>query len=303
MPCGILATREYTGPVLLAAAFLAIILSLLSRTVQRKLRPWFRTRLSVVLAAAGIASVFCAEAAYERALSVPLACLVFAYALCPALCIAARRKGERAGLLDFGAILLLWLPLETGAGGTLVRRPVQGILHANAYGMAITLALVLFLLHTRFEGMRYELPRSVSDLRVAVVGFLCAAVVLIPLGYAVGFLGPAHTPRNAAPLSVLLRVFLIFAGTALPEEILFRSLIQNWLVQTFGATNVVIAVAALIFGLAHLNNAPGPAPNWPYAIVAFAAGLIFGKVFQASRSVISSALVHTGVNTVKYLFF
>ena len=96
---------------------------------------------------------------------------------------------------------------------------------------------------------------------------------------------------------------IILFGTALPEEILFRGLIQNWLVQRLGRTHLAIGLAALIFGCSHLNNAPGPLPNWRYAIVATGAGFIFGQVFQASTSIFASALVHTGVNAVKYLFF
>ena len=74
-----------------------------------------------------------------------------------------------------------------------------------------------------------------------------------------------------------------------------------------GAAPPVIAgsvlLAALIFGCAHLNNGPGPLPNWRYAIMATIAGVAYGKVFQKSSSVFSSAFLHALINTSKHVFF
>jgi membrane protease YdiL (CAAX protease family) len=96
---------------------------------------------------------------------------------------------------------------------------------------------------------------------------------------------------------------VIFAATALPEEILFRSLIQNLLMLRFGFTNAILLAAAVVFGCSHLNNGAPAAPNWRYAIVATIAGFTFGKVFQKAGSVLSSAGCHAMVNAVKYFFF
>jgi hypothetical protein len=139
-------------------------------------------------------------------------------------------------------------------------------------------------------------------LRNAAIGFGIAAIVLIPFGLWIGFMSPYHGPNRSAG-AVLLRLILILLGTALPEEILFRSLIQNWLVQRLGSSNTTVAIAALIFGCAHLNNGPQPLPNWRYAIIAAIAGFVLGKVFQKSTSILASALVHMGVNGVKWAWF
>lgn len=88
-----------------------------------------------------------------------------------------------------------------------------------------------------------------------------------------------------------------------PEELLFRSLIQNRLMQRFGESNRTLVPAALIFGVAHLNNGPQPLPNWRYMILATIAGLLCGKVFQKSSSILSSALLHALGNTVRRFFF
>jgi membrane protease YdiL (CAAX protease family) len=270
---------------------------LLSTKAQSELRRYIDSKASVLAAAIVLATLFCAAAAWYGALSWQLSAIVCTYLLVPVACAVV--AGTPA--TDFLAIIALWLPLEFAVGATFVPRPVQGTLHAIAYGVAISLALILFLIYRRLEGMKY-IPARLSDLLYAAVGFLCAFAILIPIGLAIGFLDEPHAPAMSLTTAVV-RVGLIFAGTALPEEILFRSLIQNWLMQRLGASNLAITLASVIFGLAHLNNAPGRSLNWRYAIVATLAGFIFGKVFQRSASVLASALVHTGVNAVKHLFF
>jgi membrane protease YdiL (CAAX protease family) len=102
---------------------------------------------------------------------------------------------------------------------------------------------------------------------------------------------------------VLKTFLLILVATALPEEILFRALIQNSLMRKLGFTNRTLLLAALIFGCSHLNNGPGPLPNWRYAIMATIAGFAYGKVFEKSSSVFSSAILHALINTSKHIFF
>jgi membrane protease YdiL (CAAX protease family) len=96
---------------------------------------------------------------------------------------------------------------------------------------------------------------------------------------------------------------IIFVGTALPEEILFRALIQNLLMLRFGSNNRTLFLAALIFGSAHLNNGPQPLPNWRYMILATIAGIAYGAVFRKSSTVLSSAALHAAVDWTKHIFF
>jgi len=92
-------------------------------------------------------------------------------------------------------------------------------------------------------------------------------------------------------------------GTALPEEILFRSLIQNWLMQRYGFTLRMLLLAGFIFGCAHLDNGPQPLPNWRYMILATIAGVAYGKVFQQSSTVFSSVTFHALVDATKHIWF
>jgi membrane protease YdiL (CAAX protease family) len=288
----------------IAAIELLAILALLFDGVRRRLQRVFEAHPHLIwLVPAGLAGVLCAAAADFGTFSLSLAALAIAYTFAPALCLCAgrvRTAGPQAGWREIVTILLLWGPLEAGAGESLIARPMQGRVHAVAYGVAILLALALFLLYREFPGMKYSLPTRASDLRNVVAGFAVLLAALIPLGLVLHFLDMPHASRVSSPL---MRIALIFAGTALPEEILFRALIQNWLMQRFGSSNWTILIAALIFGCAHLDNAPGPLPNWRYAILASIAGGVFGKVFQKSSSVMASALAHTAVNATKHLWF
>jgi membrane protease YdiL (CAAX protease family) len=288
----------------IAALELVAILALLFEGVRRRLQRVFEAHPHLIwLAPAGLAGVLCAAAADFGTFSLSLAFLAMAYTFAPALCLCAgrtRTAGPQAGWREIVTVLLLWAPLEAGAGESLIARPMQGRVHAVAYGVAILLALALFLLYREFPGMKHNPPRRASDLRNAVTGFVVLLAALIPLGLLLHFLDMPHASHVSSPLT---RIALIFAGTALPEEILFRALIQNWLMQRFGSSNWTILAAALIFGCAHLDNAPGPLPNWRYAILASIAGFVFGKVFQKSSSVTASALVHTAVNATKHLWF
>jgi len=122
------------------------------------------------------------------------------------------------------------------------------------------------------------------------------------VGMAIGFIPPPHLPTKAAG-AMAAAAGVIFAGTALPEEILFRSLIQNLLMLRFGQRTRVLLLASFIFGCAHLDNGPQPLPNWRYMILATIAGIAYGTVYRRSSTVLSSAALHCLVDWTKHFFF
>jgi membrane protease YdiL (CAAX protease family) len=293
----------------LLAALIAAVLSLFSKALQSRLRRILHSRPALIwLAPALLTLVFCLAAALARALSPPLAMLALAYTSAPVACAYFQGLGEakKPSALDFLAILLLWLPLEFGAGASLIPRPAQGFLHSVAYGIAILLGLIVFLLFRSFAGMKYNLPLRAPGLWDAfwlpVAAYVALAPVLAILGVAIAFIPPPHAP-TASPRAMTAALGLIFLGTALPEEILFRSLIQNLLMRRFGESTGMLVIASIVFGCAHLDNGPQPLPNWRYAILASIAGFAYGKVFQKSSSVCSSALLHMLVDWTKHAFF
>ncbi|MGA7241345.1 MAG: type II CAAX endopeptidase family protein [Bryobacteraceae bacterium] len=277
---------------------LACVLAFLAPAVQRGLQSALKNRPGLVFAAPILLTAFFAAAsAMVGAFSATLTLLVLLYASAPTLLLFAQSARG-----DFLAILLLWLPIEFGAGGSLIPRAQQGFLHSVAYGIAILLGLTLFLGLRRIDGMKYNLPRDWRDFWLPLAGFAMVAPVLIAVGIAIGFIPPPHLPTQSAG-KMAAAVGIIFAGTALPEEILFRALIQDLMMQRFGKGARTLFWASFIFGCAHLDNGPQSIPNWRYMIVATIAGIAYGRVFQKSRSVVSSAILHMMVDWTKHFFF
>jgi membrane protease YdiL (CAAX protease family) len=283
--------------ILVPALFLCAILALFCTSLQAALRRWVQGgRARVFVAPAALCAVFCALLWRSGILSVAPAVLIVVYTFAPTAIAYATRS-------NFPIILLLWLPLEFAVGAKAIPNPLQGFFHTVAYGIAILLALWLFLIFRNLPGLKYNPPRGVRDWVTPLIGYAIVAPILIPIGLWLRFIQPFHVPPHLTAGFVLSRFLVILAATAIPEEILFRSLIQNCIMQRLGFTNRALLLAAVIFGCAHLNNGPGPLPNWRYAIMATIAGFAYGKVFQKSSTVLSSATLHALINTSKHIFF
>jgi uncharacterized protein len=287
------------------ALLLAAVFSFFVPAVQNSIRGLFIRQASLVWAVPVLlTAIFSGAALLANAWSWPLFLLVLAYTAAPVACAAAAGSGpaKRPSGLDFLAILLLWLPLEFAAGAGLVPVSARGFLHTVAYGIAILLGLLLFLCFRGFPGMKYNLPRKLRDGGLPLLAFAAVAPVLVVLGIAIGFIPPPHLPAKGAG-AMAAAAGVIFAGTALPEEILFRLLIQNLLMLRFGNQTRVLLAASLIFGCAHLDNGPQPLPNWRYMILATIAGIAYGRVYQRASTVLSSAALHCLVDWTKHFFF
>jgi membrane protease YdiL (CAAX protease family) len=287
-----------TPQTVILALLLAAVLAFFAPAAQRLLRRAFVRHPALIWAAPPLLTgVFAAASAMASAFSIPLTLIVLAYTCAPVLC-----RYTMGGRADFLAVLLLWLPIEFAAGAAFVPRAARGFLHSVAYGIAIVLGLTLFLCYRPIAGMKFNLPHRWRDLWLPLAGFALAAPVLATVGIAIGFIPPPHLPVQPAG-KMAAAVAIILVGTALPEEILFRSLIQNLMMQRFGATARTLFWASLVFGCAHLDNGPQALPNWRYMILATIAGLAYGKVFQKSSSVVSSAVLHMMVDWTKHFFF
>ena len=290
---------------LVPAIFLAVILAFLLPAIPAALKKKFRSRPALLFAVpALLATAFCMVAMRLGALGLPLTLLIVAYTLIPTVCIFL--QGADAGAatwLDLAVILLLWLPIELNLGSVWIPRHAQGLLHTVAYGVALTLALGLFLGFRGLHGMKYNLPHRFMDLIDPLVAFVLVVPILVLLGLALSFIPAFHVPGNLSSWGAAKTFGLIFVATALPEEILFRSLLQNWMMQKFGATTGVLVAASVLFGCAHLNNGPQPLPNWRYMILATIAGFAYGKVFQRASSATASMALHALIDATKHLFF
>jgi len=292
--------------LLFLVLLIAAVFSFFAPIVQVRLQAKLSKSPSLVWALPFLLTgIFAAAAALVQSLSFQLIVIVFVYTLLPVGCAVWTDRvatGAKPPFTDFISILLIWLPLEFAVGGSLVPRAAQGFLHSVGYGIAILLGLALFIGFRRFPGMKYNLPRGGRDWWLPLVAFAILAPILIVVSVAIGFIPLPHLPVQPAA-KMTAAIGIIFAGTAIPEEILFRALIQNWLMQRFGRTWQVLLLASVIFGSAHLDNGPQAVPNWRYAIAATIAGYAYGRVFDRSSTVVSSAILHTMVDWTKHFFF
>jgi membrane protease YdiL (CAAX protease family) len=288
------------------ALLLAAIFALLCARVQQDLRRALHHRPALVFLAPPLLTTFFLFASLAAGeWNGELILIVLAYTLAPTLCAYPQGPGPatRPSTLDFACILMLWLPLEFPAGAAhLVAKYAQGFLHSVAYGIAILNGLILFLGFRAFVGMKYNPPRTTRDLTLALAGYALTAPVLMLIGIWIGFIPPPHLPAASAG-RMAAAAAIIFAATALPEEILFRAMIQNLIVLRFGTGFRTLLAASVIFGAAHLDNGPQPLPNWRYMILATIAGYAYGKVFERSRTVLSSTLFHAMVDWTKHFYF
>lgn len=89
--------------------------------------------------------------------------------------------------------------------------------------------------------------------------------------------------------------------TALPEEAVFRHLVQGGLQAWLGASSRGYALAAVIsgvlFGLAHIGGGA------TYVALATIAGIGYGWIYAMTGSVTASILAHTGLNLLHLLLF
>ena len=211
-----------------------------------------------------------------------------------------RMKGSQLWLEPF-AVLWIWLPLEFGVVRRLLITGRGGDLHyAFTQILALDTAIIAFAVWTRTPDIGYRFETDRSIVTAGLKNFVAFAAIAIPLGLAIRFITFSFgwSKLAIAPLQFIG----IFLFTALPEEFLFRGLIQNWLQRATGRRMASLLIASVIFGASHLNNGP-PIPNYRYFLLATIAGIFYGRAWQSTGSLMASGLTHALVDTFWSMLF
>ena len=125
-------------------------------------------------------------------------------------------------------------------------------------------------------------------------------IAAIPIGIATEFLTLPHIPE--ANILEMILVFLgIFLTVALPEEMVFRVIIQNGLEDYFKPDQAWV-IASIFFGLVHWNNAATVFSKVVYCILATVAGFFYGYAYKETRNIFAPALTHTLVDWIWRFF-
>jgi membrane protease YdiL (CAAX protease family) len=124
---------------------------------------------------------------------------------------------------------------------------------------------------------------------------MTAAVMLLAL--ALGYVRWAPKVPDWWAMWTWSMVFL----TALPEEALFRGVVQTGLEQRLGGTHraglAALTIAGVLFGVAHL------AGGWQYVVLASVAGIGYGWIYLRTRSIAAAIVAHAGLNAVHFFLF
>lgn len=200
--------------------------------------------------------------------------------------------------LDILAILALWFPIEFDWLPDLRARLADGVSIPIPLLIGVVLAFILFLVIRPLPRICYSFRITLADFRRIAQALAAYSLVGIPLGLATRFLVFGVAPFDVG--TWILGWPLGYLFTALPEELLFRGVIQNQIHDRVKNEQVALFLAAVIFGLAHLNNSTSgyPEPNWMYALMATLAGLAYGWTWRRTGKITASAAVHASVNFV-----
>lgn len=167
-----------------------------------------------------------------------------------------------------------------------------------------------FMVLRDLEGVGFRLVWNRRDISEALLNLLAFTLLAIPLGLALHFIHPHATAglrnmRGWGPVANFLFVFVgIYLSVAIPEELMFRGILQNLLVRTIrkGPRGLYgLLIASVVFGASHLHHAP--VPNWRYAILATLAGIFYGNVYRTRQRLCASALTHALVDTIWHFWF
>jgi hypothetical protein len=239
----------------------------------------FRVTLRAI---AGPAALWAIVVAYAAATGQPVGvrALAFgAYLLAPVLLLLSRPG--RLPARELAAALFLWLPIELHL---LPALPVPGVRDLGRF-VGLADAVWLFVVVRRLPGIGVALRWR--DVGLAVAVFLLFASVAVPIGLATHFI--TWEPRPSAS-TLVVRPLLIYLLIALPEEFLFRGLIQNLLTRWLGLARA-LPIAAVVFGLAHL-------PDPRFVLLATLGGVAYGVVYARTDRITASAITHALVDAM-----
>lgn len=149
--------------------------------------------------------------------------------------------------------------------------------------------------------MLAEKPLDKDDLKTTLQLFgLCAVSVLVP-AYLTSYVKfDFKVPSISAIWMINNLFFVCFA-----EEVIFRGVLQNFLKEVFAKyfrknkylEYLPIIATAIIFGVLHFHG------GFIYIVLSTIAGLFYGYTYHKTGKLLSSMLVHFGVNFTHFIFF
>jgi uncharacterized protein len=153
------------------------------------------------------------------------------------------------------------------------------------------LALAIPLIASRSESLKVfkrALPMSLAG-------------ILIMMGVSLYFGQVRWDPKIPVIAFIWMIDNLIFVS--IPEEAFFRGFVQEQIYRWFGKTAAAglgsILTTSVLFTLLHLIWVA----NFPFLCLVFLASLIFGTIYQVTRSIEASIFCHFSLNVIHFFLF
>lgn len=278
----------------LAAYLLLLAPGVVAALERRGGGEWARRGAPLSIALLGLtAAWFAGDVAWWRMAAFPLAV--------GAVVLAAGRGPDEPGGVRL-ILVALALGLMVGVWDRALRLQLPGNLRAGyAFLAAAAFSIVLFRVVRPLKSFDATLALSRRDLVAAGTGLVALFAVAMPFGLLTDFV--TWAPRGDSPGKALERFVALVLFVALPEELLFRGMIQEGLTRLRGKVAGLL-IAAVLFGLVHAPRSTGLLPeqvnamgfNWRLAIMAALAGVAYGWVYQRTGKLAAAALTHGATN-------
>lgn len=306
---GIVVSRTQIDPWRLAALLVALGLTLsvfvgfTQPGFARQLRHWAVKSPGVALGMPLLLLIpYLIFSCVTRTVTLGAAARLAAYIAGPTVLLLPDRlrKADKVGWRDFAAMAALAVPVSGHWLEGIWSWPQELYFFRPLYSVCV--GAYDFMIVRGLEGIGYRLGLRKGDLIDGLTNFVIFSLLGVPLGMLLHFIHP-HTNRVAFG-HFAFQFFGIYLTIAIPEELLFRGILQNFLVRSFSHRRHAlygILIASVVFGASHLHHPP--VPNWRYAILATLAGIFYGNVYRTRQRLSASALAHTLVDTAWHFWF
>jgi len=220
---------------------------------------------------------------------------------------------SRYGLsaLGIGLVGLLGGMLFSLFGVSLVAEQtglVQRGVGTASFSVGLGVVAVVFLLSTGNDLSYLDVKwPSRRDWLYVIGGIVAMYVILLSLGLLSGSLGIPSAQHGliedakANPELLLAFIPLSWLAIGPGEELLSRNIVQKYLYDAYSRPAAVL-VATLVFTIIHLPAyaTAGPAAVFSTLVRLFAISLVLGVVYERTRSVVVSALVHGTYDAIQF---
>jgi membrane protease YdiL (CAAX protease family) len=202
---------------------------------------------------------------------------------------------------DVLCFLALWVPFDLHAW-TRELWPGPSGLSYPFWALTVSLVAVAGFGGRRdLPGLGFRLPEP-RDAAIGLVALVAFGAIALPLGYASRLLRAAPTLAHFGAGKAVAATLGIALTVALPEEILFRGVLDNGLLALVKRPWLALGLSSVAFGLTHWNNEKTLGGKVAYCVLASVAGVFYGLACRRSKGLPAAVLVHTLVDATWLVF-